>query len=147
MQAGYDTSGPAEVPVITNTTPEKSLAFYRLQQRLNYLGFLGADVQSLELDGVPGTNLKHAVGVFNAAVCNANSITPTRVVNAQYINSRNARRWVEFRADYGIDINPNVGTTKAPDERWGQIGPMRCFRQQGFVASKLATWTNWKSLP
>jgi hypothetical protein len=103
VSAGYSTSGP-------NIVPQQSgkLATYRVQQRLRYLGYqnrTGNASDPVSVDGLMGPGTRHAIGVFNAAVTNADHVDENSEVIDPFINMANAPAWVEVRFGAGITNN------------------------------------------
>ncbi len=145
VKSGYTTDGQSSISNECAT----NLNTLRIQQRLNYLGFPGADAKPLvvgadlptrcdipveiingqivERHGSP-TNTHWAIGLFTAAVDklprndNANFYQRRfSDTSLSFVNARNPPQWIEFKKDLGFVINPTSTPTgtKEQTERWG----------------------------
>lgn len=101
--------------VVTGGTT--SLEIMRLQQRLRFLGYPGADGAMLLVDGIRGSATQHAIGLFNAAV-HPGLITPVpaSAVNLDWINDANAPRWLELIPTFNSSFAP--GTVQRWSTDW-----------------------------
>jgi hypothetical protein len=108
--SGYSTAGENAVTGATSTRN-----VLRLQHRLRFFGFPDSDGNPLALDGSMGPRTRHAIGLFNAAVNATNhDHQPSSTINLDWINDRNAPRWVELTAHPGLEIFRGDEQT----ERW-----------------------------
>lgn len=94
---GYSTASNSTVPVeVPETDPGHGLATMRMQQRLNFLGYVDAFGEPLVIDGVVGPRTMESAGLFNAVVGDAPDVVPMSWVDPLQINRSNAPRWVEL---------------------------------------------------
>jgi hypothetical protein len=155
VQDGYSTAGPNNV-----TFDPNRLSIYRQQQRLRYLGFPDRNGDNLTVDGLRENRTRWAIGLFNHAVNDANP-GDCRNINPQcnyrdpnhplrnrdfplnsftnfgedFINARNAPRWVELTTGTGFVINPAVGGGPQP-EGWATSWARDVLEEAG---------TNWNT--
>lgn len=120
VSPGYSTTGDGMVTFNGNR-----LSAYRQQQRLKYLGFLGADANPLTVTGsIAGSpNTQHAIGVFNSAVGSVPYNPGTAFTNAgmSFINATNGPRWQSLPSGKGWGSYENVNGVILIDQKdfWG----------------------------
>ena len=121
---GYSglTTDVDRIPATLDTQLERM----RLQQRLNYLGYVGSNGKSLTVDGDFGgatSNTQWAIGHFNAVVDREATVTPADTLSTEaqkWINASNAPRWVSLPSNVGSEVSlskPADGKQWATD--WG----------------------------
>ncbi len=83
----------------------------RLQQRLNFLGYIGSNGSPLVVDGDFGgatSNTQWAIGHFNAVIDGETTVTPTDTLSTEakkWINASNAPRWVGLPGSIGSEVH------------------------------------------
>ncbi len=99
------------------------LDILRLQQRLRYFGYRGADGELPDLTRQWDDNTLWAVGLFNAAMTGG-TVVPSAVVRRDFINSPDTPKWIELDpatinlAIDGLYISPNVSDGSPQTERF-----------------------------
>jgi len=96
--AGFSVTGDLK---IENASARLDIA--RIQQRLNFLGFTGPNLQPLPVDGIAGSETVGAAKLFKAAVHATGEVDITEVPSeklfdarmVRWLNSTNAPSWVK----------------------------------------------------
>ncbi|MEQ1831222.1 MAG: hypothetical protein ABL921_35070, partial [Pirellula sp.] len=90
---GYSASVPA---LIEEGTSGRILGIMRMQQRLNYLGYVDVNGNPLVVDGIVGPLTRSSAGLFNAVISNSQTVAEAPWVDADQINRSSAPRWLEL---------------------------------------------------
>ena len=111
VQDGWGQSRVSVAPLVEGISTNLEIA--HVQHRLRYLGYQdrpGNSSNLLDVDGELGPRTRHALGVFNAAVLNADRVDESTNTVEPFINATNAPRWVEATVPQtGISDNENAG--------------------------------------
>ena len=98
----------------------------KVQQRLNYLGYVDETGIPLVVDGILGPHTAHAIALFNAVVGDTSLTAVSSTIVSSQINSASAPRWQELSAGGTGWINQTGGADSGADwalsvlERAGQ---------------------------
>ena len=127
-------SGPravqAEPPLVAL---DRTLETAKLQQRLNFLGYVDSAGEPLAVDGIVGDLTRHAAGLFNAAATDAD-LSTSDWADVSLINRATAPRWVEFPTP--ADPASSGWDNQAAGNHWGTDWAMDIVSQAGqFLAS------------
>ncbi len=134
VSPGDSTTGPNAV-----TFGGHAVNVLRVQQRLRFLNYPGADGKPLEVNGhvdaagLPDANTRWAIGLFNAAMTGSTLDASATVIRRDFINSPDVPRWTELSPDGsdgpegplgynqqkdGFYILPNVADGSPQSDRW-----------------------------
>ncbi len=119
VMPGFSTAGPQAV-----TFGSMSLDILRVQQRLRFFGYVGADGQAPILNGTLDENTRWAIGLFNSAMTGLPHNPSATAIRRDFINALDTPHWIEFvpstinsTPNDGFYIHSNLDGTEQ-SERW-----------------------------
>ena len=129
VNPGYSTQGSNALQFDGST-----LDTYRLQQRLNFLGFPDENGNPLALTGTLNQSTDWAIGLFNAAMTSTDPDPNATAINQQWINAADAPQWEELSSTGGTGWQNTDDPANNPGglaQDWGTNWTAELIEQAG----------------